>query len=241
MSHPLSPPQVFVDGVVVPGAVISNAHKEILFSAPAGEGATLLRIDVGGQAVECYAPRSEVSVDADAAALFKRLASEGTASASGASPLTSLFSEPLPLEQRRARAAAAAAGSPRGGATPSISSPLAAASPAMGGKDSPVVRGPLGGAGPTLSITAPSKWQADTLLCSGGCGKDFGLTRRRHHCRVCGLCVCATCSPYELRLSSSQPPVRVCTRCNLRVGLLTQMTGVVESVENLKKVLAPNM
>lgn len=26
------------------------------------------------------------------------------------------------------------------------------------------------------------------------CGKSFGWRRRRHHCRLCGRCVCATCS-----------------------------------------------
>lgn len=26
------------------------------------------------------------------------------------------------------------------------------------------------------------------------CGRSFGWRRRRHHCRLCGRCVCATCS-----------------------------------------------
>ena len=97
------------------------------------------------------------------------------------------------------------------------------------------MRGALSGEGPTLTVTPLSKWQPDSANCAY-CARDFGLSRRRHHCRVCGSCVCASCSPYELRLSSAQPPVRICSRCNLRVGLLTQMTACLDAIENIKKL-----
>lgn len=41
----------------------------------------------------------------------------------------------------------------------------------------------------------PAVWVPDgrTGSCMR-CGKAFGWRRRRHHCRLCGRCVCATCS-----------------------------------------------
>lgn len=165
-----------IDGVSVGDVRIVSAHKELSFTSPPGETQSLVRVDVGGQAVECFAPRAEVAQD-DATALLARIAASTASPSGGASPLSQLFSEKLPAEQRR------------GGGARGPASPLAKDSTPS--KDLPVVRGPLGGAGPTLSITAQSKWQEDQDTCSGaGCGKEFGLTRRRHHCRVCGLCVC---------------------------------------------------
>ena len=103
-------------------------------------------------------------------------------------------------------------------------------------RGAPTVTGPLAGVGPSLAITPHKLWQADTPSCTL-CDATFSLSKRRHHCRVCGSCVCSTCSPHELRLTSSEPPVRVCSRCNLRVGLLTQMTRVLDEIDALSKVL----
>jgi hypothetical protein len=151
-------------------------------------------------------------------------------SAKEKTPLASLFSSTLPHEPQSAAAGSAASpGSPRGVKG-------AAARAEAVARHSPVVHGSLHGDGPALSVTPQNKWQPDTPACSL-CAADFGLSRRRHHCRVCGVCVCAACSPHELRLLPSAPPVRVCVRCNVRVGLLSQMTSVLDSIEALKKSL----
>lgn len=49
-------------------------------------------------------------------------------------------------------------------------------------------------------------WQPDTENCAK-CGASFSLLFRRHHCRACGACVCAGCSPHRV---AGQ---RVCTPC----------------------------
>ena len=69
----------------------------------------------------------------------------------------------------------------------------------------------------------------------------FRSSRARHHCRICGSCVCAACSPHQLALAAEKPPVRVCTKCNLRVGLLNQMTAVIDSIYSIRKLLPPAM
>ncbi|XP_050311244.1 myotubularin-related protein 4 isoform X2 [Anthonomus grandis grandis] len=48
-----------------------------------------------------------------------------------------------------------------------------------------------------------------------GCGTEFWLGRRRHHCRKCGRIFCADCSEHATPLPSEQlyNPVRVCTGC----------------------------
>merc|ERR1712118_284018 len=54
-------------------------------------------------------------------------------------------------------------------------------------------------------------WQTDKS--SNGCqlcGIGFTLTRRMHHCRVCGRLVCNSCSPHRLVVAGSVKKVRVC-------------------------------
>ena len=53
--------------------------------------------------------------------------------------------------------------------------------------------------------------------------------------------MCADCSPHQLQLAPTKPAVRVCTKCNLRVGLLNQMTAVVDSIYSIKKLLPQSM
>ena len=64
-------------------------------------------------------------------------------------------------------------------------------------------------------------WQTDksTKHCQL-CGIGFTLTRRRHHCRVCGRLVCASCSPHRLVIQSIDPKkkVRVCNPCKHEVA-----------------------
>ncbi|KAJ7236437.1 hypothetical protein B0H12DRAFT_127893 [Mycena haematopus] len=52
------------------------------------------------------------------------------------------------------------------------------------------------------------------------CGRPFGWRRRRHHCRLCGRCVCASCSERTFFItdpnaqnSSSSKPARACNAC----------------------------
>ena len=45
------------------------------------------------------------------------------------------------------------------------------------------------------------------------CGIPFTLTRRRHHCRICGRLVCFSCSPHRLSVTGSSKKVRVCNAC----------------------------
>ena len=51
------------------------------------------------------------------------------------------------------------------------------------------------------------------------CHRAFGLTRRRHHCRNCGLCICSKCSPRKISLPHLKVGVqqRVCNDCHAKV------------------------
>ncbi|CAH8675032.1 unnamed protein product [Schistosoma rodhaini] len=49
------------------------------------------------------------------------------------------------------------------------------------------------------------------------CQSPFNVSRRRHHCRNCGLIFCHECSSRKMILPSSAKPVRVCDTCH---GLL---------------------
>ncbi|XP_054088560.1 RUN and FYVE domain-containing protein 2 isoform X5 [Zeugodacus cucurbitae] len=75
-----------------------------------------------------------------------------------------------------------------------------------------------------LSLQSPADvgsagiWAPDSIAthCTA-CKKEFGLTRRKHHCRSCGEIFCNTCSEHTLPLLNEQgqlgKPVRVCDRC----------------------------
>lgn len=48
------------------------------------------------------------------------------------------------------------------------------------------------------------------------CLKEFGLTRRKHHCRHCGDIFCKNCSEHSVTLPNDERmmgKVRVCDRC----------------------------
>ncbi|XP_071961170.1 FYVE, RhoGEF and PH domain-containing protein 1-like [Antedon mediterranea] len=50
------------------------------------------------------------------------------------------------------------------------------------------------------------------------CALDFGLTRRRHHCRACGVVVCSRCSNQQAELAyDSNKPGRVCRKCYVKL------------------------
>lgn len=67
---------------------------------------------------------------------------------------------------------------------------------------------------------APTLWVPDHAVdhCMG-CGIEFWLGRRRHHCRSCGRVFCADCSENSTPLPSEQlySPVRVCSDCFCRL------------------------
>ena len=128
-----------------------------------------------------------------------------------------------------------AGGTPNPTASSSPHSAPSASTPRASAGASPVVFGGLGGEGPSLALTPRSQWQGDTEACAL-CNREFNLSRRRHHCRVCGACVCASCSPHELRLTSERPAERHCSRCNLRLDLLRKMTACMDSIEAMKKL-----
>mmetsp|Transcript_88126 Transcript_88126/g.247871 ORF Transcript_88126/g.247871 Transcript_88126/m.247871 type:complete len:362 (+) Transcript_88126:85-1170(+) len=74
-------------------------------------------------------------------------------------------------------------------------------------------------------------WDPDGPNCSC-CGDAFGLTRRRHHCRVCGKCVCNACSKNRVAYSQDrgcgdQLLVRACARCVAIVGKEAELASSV--------------
>mmetsp|Transcript_85570 Transcript_85570/g.238890 ORF Transcript_85570/g.238890 Transcript_85570/m.238890 type:complete len:424 (-) Transcript_85570:246-1517(-) len=59
------------------------------------------------------------------------------------------------------------------------------------------------------------EWEEDTANC-GVCNARFGDSMRtalRHHCRICGKCVCGGCSKSSLQLRDSKQAQRACTVC----------------------------
>lgn len=62
-------------------------------------------------------------------------------------------------------------------------------------------------------------WQEDHIAkACNYCGNEFGLLRRRHHCRACGYVFCATCTPFSMSLKKEKGPVRVCIECFSKNG-----------------------
>merc|ERR1719409_191499 len=57
----------------------------------------------------------------------------------------------------------------------------------------------------------PGNWQEDADKCSL-CHRGIGALRR-HHCRICGRCVCAACSPSQVQLEGYTELERACTPC----------------------------
>ena len=71
------------------------------------------------------------------------------------------------------------------------------------------------------SILPPDQWTADQLSTScEQCSKAFTLSRRRHHCRVCGGLFCSGCAPPgslsvpdPARGAGATQRVRACVSC----------------------------
>jgi len=60
-------------------------------------------------------------------------------------------------------------------------------------------------------VWIPDDHVANCVLCQ----EDFGLLRRRHHCRACGQVVCSKCSDKKIRIPNldTKNDVRVCNNC----------------------------
>ncbi|KAL5103157.1 RUN and FYVE domain-containing protein 2 [Taenia crassiceps] len=66
-----------------------------------------------------------------------------------------------------------------------------------------------------VRLLATARWTSDSDVnaCSL-CASPFSFSRRRHHCRNCGLIFCQECSAFKMSLPSSSKPVRVCETCH---------------------------
>lgn len=62
------------------------------------------------------------------------------------------------------------------------------------------------------------------------CDQKFTLIKRRHHCRACGLLLCASCCNFKHYLHYSQSDGRVCERCCeiLKAQLLNNQQEVTQ-------------
>lgn len=69
-------------------------------------------------------------------------------------------------------------------------------------------------------------------LCNARLGKRH--LNPRHHCRVCGRCVCAACSPNAVQLQGSTTAKRTCKEC---VGKLEQTPDMADRVADLGRRL----
>jgi tetratricopeptide (TPR) repeat protein len=59
-------------------------------------------------------------------------------------------------------------------------------------------------------------WQKDSEVSScTKCKSAFGLFKRKHHCRVCGLIFCDSCSATRVRPPGFSESIRVCESCAL--------------------------
>jgi len=65
------------------------------------------------------------------------------------------------------------------------------------------------------STEANSHWVNDSISdCCLLCSEDFTLTKRRHHCRHCGLLVCALCSSKKYHTPAKvDESLRACDSC----------------------------
>lgn len=62
-----------------------------------------------------------------------------------------------------------------------------------------------------LSTAGSGQWEPDASSCNI-CQRQIGQCRR-HHCRICGLCVCNDCSPNRVKLDRVEKVQRACTLC----------------------------
>lgn len=80
------------------------------------------------------------------------------------------------------------------------------------------------------------------------CGAQLGKRRLnpRHHCRICGRCVCGSCSPSSVQIQGREGLQRVCTPCvnipefrHRLVQLGDLLRGVSQAEMPLKQAVTP--
>ncbi|XP_055615049.1 protein RUFY3 isoform X2 [Toxorhynchites rutilus septentrionalis] len=74
------------------------------------------------------------------------------------------------------------------------------------------------------STSNGGSWTPDGVVSNcKSCGKEFGITRRKHHCRHCGNIFCSNCSGHEAVIpgESNGKSVRVCNTCWQRLASST--------------------
>lgn len=65
-----------------------------------------------------------------------------------------------------------------------------------------------------VRLFRPVEWVADADRSSCYvCATNFTLTNRRHHCRLCGEVVCASCSAYKVFIRNEDSLERACKGC----------------------------
>ena len=72
--------------------------------------------------------------------------------------------------------------------------------------------------------SANGRWTPDDAASACElCAAQFGIFNRRHHCRKCGSCVCAACSPKKAVVFPDQPAQRVCSQCHESLALIANV------------------
>lgn len=72
------------------------------------------------------------------------------------------------------------------------------------------------------------------------CKQLFSVTRRKHHCRLCGNVFCQTCSDNKMELASSARPVRVCDVCHsFLLAKFVKSTNLSSSSSSAASSIAP--
>ena len=70
------------------------------------------------------------------------------------------------------------------------------------------------------------------------CFKNFTPTKRRHHCRKCGLLVCRSCSKHRAVIEHIHPSkkLRICRVCNSRnkIDEMSRLRGDSTGLESLE-------
>ena len=74
------------------------------------------------------------------------------------------------------------------------------------------------------AVRSKEQWtnDGDTSSCEL-CKKNWTLMRRRHHCRFCGIVVCAACSGNTLDSPDASGPQRACTTCYQSSAVRSQL------------------
>jgi len=101
------------------------------------------------------------------------------------------------------------------------------------GEPSPMVRNSFASVMTTTTFVERSGWEPDCSNCQI-CNATFSLVTRRHHCRMCGKCVCKPCSNSRVPLEGQQETQRACTPC---VAAATQSGPIVLSVYSRLRAL----